>query len=425
MFSSIIFIIVTLIAGYFAYKSISKIRRNIFLGKPENRSDNPKLRLKNMAMVALGQSKIVKRPIAGFFHVLVYAGFILINIEVLEIIIDGITGKHRIFMPMLGSFYGFLIGFFEILSALVIISCFVFLYRRNILKVKRFTGTEMTKFPLFDGNIILVIEIILMAALLKMNAADVHLQNEYSLPISSYLHPFFSSFSESTNYALMKTFWWFHWIGILIFINYIPYSKHLHIFMAFPNTYYANLTPKGKVENMESVTTEVNLMLNPNFPIPDNYESPSSFGVKDIEDLTWKNLMDAYSCTECGRCTSVCPANQTGKLLSPRKIMMDTRDRLEEKGKLIDIKNTEELNAQNLHSKISSEELWACTSCNACVEACPVNINPLEIILKMRQYLVMEQSSAPAELNNMFNNVENNGAPWQFSPSDRANWTNN
>lgn len=425
MFSSLIFITLTLVAAYFAYKSISKIKRNIFLGKPENRSDNPKLRLKNMALVALGQSKIIKRPIAGFFHILIYAGFILINIEVLEIIIDGITGKHRIFMPFLGSFYGFLIGFFEILSVLVIVSCIVFLYRRNVLKVKRFSGTEMTKFPLFDGNIILFIEIVLMAALLKMNAADVHLQSEFNLPISSFLHSFFSGFSETTNYTLMKTFWWFHWIGILIFINYIPYSKHLHIFMAFPNTYYANLTPKGKIENMETVTTEVNLMLNPNYPIPENYESPTSFGVKDIEDLSWKNLMDAYSCTECGRCTSVCPANQTGKLLSPRKIMMDTRDRLEEKGKLIDNKNTEELNSQNLHSKISAEELWACTSCNACVEACPVNINPLEIILKMRQYLVMEQSSAPSELNNMFNNVENNGAPWQFSPSDRANWTNN
>lgn len=424
MISILAFVLVTAVAVYFTAKSVSRIRRNIALGKSENRSDNPSERWKTMAMVALGQSKMVKRPFAAVLHIIVYVGFILINIEVLEIIIDGLTDSHRIFEPLLGSFYGFLIGFFEILGLLVIIACVVFLARRNTGAVKRFRGTEMKGWPVMDANAILITEIVLMTALLLMNAADHEFQSKYNMPVSAWFAPIFSGMSENSAHAVVLTCWWFHWVGILLFINYIPYSKHLHIFMAFPNTYYSNLEPKGKIKNMESVTTEVQLMLDPNAAPPEGYAPPEGFGAKDVTDLSWKNLMDAYSCTECGRCTSVCPANITGKLLSPRKVMMDTRDRLEEIGEL-KAKNGQDFHdGKTLHDRTSAEELWACTTCNACAEACPVNISPVDIIMQMRQYLVMEQSSAPAELNGMLTNLENNGAPWQFSQSDRANWTN-
>jgi len=392
------------------------------MGKPLDRSDKPLLRLKTMGLVALGQSKMVVRPVAGFFHILIYVGFVLINIEVLEILLDGIFGKHRMFQNLLGKLYPIAIGFFEILAFLVILACVVFLFRRNVSKVKRFSGTEMKGFPLFDANAILYTEIVLMLALLLMNASDRQLTG--TMPISSWFAPLFQNMSEHSLHIVMEICWWFHWIGILVFLNYVPYSKHFHIIMAFPNTYYSNLSPKGKIENMESVTTEVKLMLDPNAVPPENYESPLGFGAKDVTDLTWKNLMDAYSCTECGRCTSVCPANITGKLLSPRKVMMDTRDRLEELGNAKD-KNGKDFNdGKSLHDRITDEELWACTTCNACVEACPVNINPLDIIMQMRQYQVMEQSAAPSELNGMLANLENNGAPWQFSPADRGNWSN-
>lgn len=424
MISILAFVLTTTVAVYFCAKSISRIRKNILLGKPENRSDNPSERWKTMAMVALGQSKMVKRPLAAFFHIIVYLGFILINIEVLEIIIDGITGSHRVFEPLLGGIYGASIAFFEILGLLVIIACVVFLFRRNTGAVKRFSGVEMRGWPIKDANFILLIEIVLMTALLVMNAADTRFQNNHSMPVSSLLAPIFSGMSEHSAHLVVMGSWWFHWIGILIFVNYIPFSKHLHIFMAFPNTWYSNLEPKGKIKNMESVTTEVKLMLDPNAVPPEGYQSPEGFGAKDVTDLSWKNLMDSYSCTECGRCTSVCPANITGKLLSPRKIMMDTRDRIEEIGEL-KMKNGADYNdGKSLHDRISHEELWACTTCNACTEACPVNISPVDIIMQMRQYLVMEQSSAPSELNGMLSNLENNGAPWQFSQSDRGNWSN-
>lgn len=424
MISIIAFILVTGLAVYFCAKSVSRIRTNIFLGKPEDRSDNPSERWKTMALVALGQSKMVTRPFAAVLHIIVYVGFVLINIEVLEIIVDGLTGSHRIFEPALGSFYGFLIGFFEILGLLVIIACVIFLLRRNSGAVKRFSGVEMKGWPVKDANSILFIEIVLMLALLIMNAADKSFQSAYSMPVSGFLAPLFENMSESGAHAIVLTAWWFHWIGILLFVNYIPFSKHLHIFLAFPNTYYSNLEPKGKIKNMESVTTEVQLMLDPNATPPEGYTPPEGFGVKDVTDLSWKNLMEAYSCTECGRCTSVCPANITGKLLSPRKVMMDTRDRLEELGDLKAKNGKDFHDGKSLHDRISSEELWACTTCNACAEACPVNISPVDIIMQMRQYLVMEQSSAPAELNGMLTNLENNGAPWQFSQSDRANWAN-
>ncbi|MDP2174632.1 MAG: (Fe-S)-binding protein [Bacteroidota bacterium] len=423
MMQSILFILVTGLAFFFAFKSVKQIIKNIKLGKDEDLSDQPNIRLKTMLKVAFGQSKMTTRPVAALFHFIIYVGFILINIEVLEIIIDGITGSHRIFMPLLGGFYGFLIGFFEILGFLVILACFVFLYRRNIQKIKRFAGVEMNGWPLKDANYILLIEIVLMSALLIMNAADSDFQNKYSMPISSWLAPMFYGLSETTSHTIVNIAWWFHWIGILLFINYIPFSKHLHIFMAFPNTYYSKLDAVGKINNMESVTTEVKLMLDPSFTPPENYVSPEGFGVKDVTDLSWKNLMEAYSCTECGRCTSVCPANITGKLLSPRKVMMDTRDRLVELGNE-KLKNGDDFHdGKSLHDKISSEELWACTTCNACVDICPINIRPVDIIMQMRQYLTMEQSAAPSELNGMMTNLENNSAPWQFSPTDRANWT--
>lgn len=423
MLSQIVFFILTAAGVFLFTKSVKKITRNINLGQPLDRSDNKSLRWKTMSLVALGQSKMVVRPIAGFFHILIYVGFVLINIEVLEIFLDGLLGTHRLFQPLLGNLYTIAIAFFEILALGVIAACVVFLTRRNISKIKRFSGTEMKGWPIFDANAILVTEIVLMTALLMMNATDHTVTG--TMPVSGFLKPMFAGLSDHGAHIVMEICWWLHWIGILIFLNYVPYSKHLHIFMAFPNTYYSNLEPKGSIPNMQSVTTEVKLMLDPNATPPENYVAPTGFGAKDVGDLTWKNLMDAYSCTECGRCTSVCPANTTGKLLSPRKVMMDTRDRLEELGNAKDKNGADFHDGKSLHDRTSAEELWACTTCNACAEACPVNISPVDIIMQMRQYLVMEQSAAPAELNGMLTNIENNGAPWQFSPLDRANWINN
>lgn len=443
--ANILFLIALGIAIFIFSKNIGKINRNIKLGKPLDRSDNPMERLKVMAKVALGQGKMVVRPIAGFFHILIYVGFVIINVEVLEIVLDGIFGTHRIFAPILGSFYSILINSFEFLALLVVLSCIVFLWRRNIQKIERFIKPEMKGWPEKDGNNILVIELILMGAFLLMNAADTALMQmpsetleaanlgKYAVAgmegvqfwFSGFLVPFMPS-SPETLALIERTAWWLHILGILAFLNYLPFSKHFHIIMAFPNTYFSNLNPKGAFTNLESVIKEVALMMDPAadpYAAPPEGQEPERFGAKDVADLTWKQLMDSYTCTECGRCTSECPANQTGKLLSPRKIMMDTRDRLSEVGKNID-KNGSFVddNKSLLHDYISPEELWACTSCNACVEACPVNIDPLSIIVDLRRFLVMEESAAPAELNNMFTNVENNGAPWQFSPSDRLNW---
>ncbi|RVU00112.1 (Fe-S)-binding protein [Mucilaginibacter limnophilus] len=428
MISQVIFLIILAASVYLFAKNAGKVRRNILLGRNVERSGNPALRWKTMALVALGQSKMTKRPLAALLHLFVYAGFVIINIEVLEILIDGLFGSHRIFSKPLGSLYGLLIGSFEILALLVLTGCIGFLIRRNVLKLKRFRGVEMTNWPRSDANYILFIEICLMAAFLTMNAADYKLQllhyEHYAVagkfPISSLLLPLLPS-SANVLLIIERACWWFHIVGILAFLNYLPYSKHFHILLAFPNTYYSNLNPQGKFSNMASVTNEVKAMLDPSY-IPENLES-GRFGVKDATDLTWKNLLDAYTCTECGRCTSVCPANQTGKLLSPRKIMMDTRDRITEIGKGIDKQGKDYTDDKTLlDSYITREELWACTTCNACVEACPVNINPLEIITGMRRYIVMEESAAPASLNNMFGNMENNGAPWRYSNADRFNW---
>ena len=421
--------------GYFS-KNIRKLVKNIRLGKDINRTDNKAQRWKNMALIAFGQSKMVVRPIAGLLHIIVYLGFIIINIEVLEIIIDGLFGTHRVF-AFLGKSYDILIGSFEVLAILVIVSIIIFWTRRNIIRLKRFWKAEMKGWPKNDANIILYFEVVLMVLFLTMNGADYQLQlldaphyvKAGSFPISQFLLPIFDNFSQSTLIIIERAAWWLHIIGILIFLNYLYFSKHLHILLAFPNTWYASLKPKGEFDNLEAVTNEVKLMMDPDAdpyaaPVEESEDLPEKFGASDVTDLNWVQLMNAYTCTECGRCTSECPANQTGKKLSPRKIMMDTRDRLEEVGKNIDANNGKFVDdgKQLLNDYILKEELWACTSCNACVEACPISINPLSIIIDMRRYLVMEESAAPMELNNMMSNIENNGAPWPYNQMDRLNW---
>ena len=432
-------IILVLGVGYFTL-NIKKILRNIKLGRDINRSDNPSERWKNMAMIALGQSKMVKRPIAGILHIIVYLGFVIINIEVIEIIIDGLFGTHRV-LAFMGTFYDILIGSFEILAALVLVSVIIFLVRRNVIKLKRFIHSDLKGWPKSDANYILYFEVVLMTLFLLMNAADYHLQNVSggfmdfhpagSFPISQYISTLFDGVSNGTVYIIERTAWWLHITGILVFLNYLYFSKHLHILLAFPNTYFADLNPKGQFDNLESVTNEVKLMMDPNADpfaaAPADADTiPAKFGANDVQDLNWVQLMNAYTCTECGRCTSACPANITGKKLSPRKIMMDTRDRLVEVGNNIDANKGVFVpdNKTLLNDYITAEELWACTSCNACVEECPVNISPLSIIMDMRRYLVMEQSAAPMSLNAMMTNVENNGAPWQYSQQDRLNWKN-
>ncbi|MCR1025099.1 (Fe-S)-binding protein [Cellulophaga baltica] len=417
--------------GYFA-SNVKKLFRNISLGKDLDVSDNKPQRWKNMAKIALGQSKMVVRPIAGFLHIIVYVGFIIINIEVLEIVIDGVFGTHRIGLQVLNaSVYGFLIGSFEVLALLVLVAVMAFWIRRNVIKIKRFLSAEMTGWPKSDGNIILYFEVVLMCLFLVMNATDTTFQNLGSgNVISQFIAPLFDGMSEGSLHMIERTAWWIHIIGILVFLNYLYFSKHLHILLAFPNTYYGKLRPKGQFLNNEAVTKEVKLMMDPSadpFATPaEDAPVPEKFGASDVTDLSWVQLLNAYTCTECGRCTSECPANITGKKLSPRKIMMDTRDRLVEVGKNIDANKGTFVpdGKQLLGDYISNEELWACTSCNACVEACPVSIDPLSIIMDMRQYLVMEQSAAPSDLNNMMGNIENNGAPWPFNQQDRLNWAN-
>lgn len=431
MIASVIFILLLVSASGFFYINAKKIRRNIFIGKDFPITDNRSERLKTMVLVALGQSKMLTRPVSAFMHILVYVGFVLINVEILEMFVDGIFNTHRAF-AFLGGFYNFLIGFFEILALGVFIGVVVFWFRRNVVKVKRFLNSELTGFPRLDANAILITEMVLMSALMLMNAADQNLQargNEHyhaagSFPVSGFFAPMLSGLSDSSLILIERGFWWLHIIGIFAFLNYLPFSKHLHIILAFPNTYFSNLKPKGQFTNLDAVTDVVAPNFDPAYVAKTDPNNPVRFGVKDVQDLGWKNLMDAYSCTECGRCTSACPQNMTGKKLSPRKIMMDTRDRMEEVGRNMD-KNKGVFvddGKSLLRDYVSTEEIWACNTCNACVQECPINIDPLAIIMEMRRYLVMEESQAPAELNGMFANMENNGAPWQFSPADRANW---
>ena len=433
----ILFIIISGISIWLFTRKAREIGRNIRLGREENLNDNPSQRWKNVILLAFGQKKMFRNPLVAVLHFFVYAGFIIINIEVLEIVLDGITGKHRLFAAPLGVFYSFLINAFEVLALLVLIACLLFLVRRNIIKLKRFISKDLDGWPRSDANYILITEVVLMSLFLFLNASDTLLQTrgveQYAVHptgnfiVSQYLHPVLNGMSNEGLQVIERGCWWLHIAGIFAFLNYLPYSKHLHIILAFPNAYYARLKPMGEMENMASIQQEVLYAMQPELAPADTGAAPR-FGAKDVMDLSWKNLMDAYSCTECGRCSAACPANSTGKLLSPRKIMMDTRDRLEEVGKNINANKVPITNGIKddgrslLHDYISVEELRACTTCNACVQECPVSISPLDIILQLRRYLVMEESNSPQEWTAMFSNVENNFAPWKFSPDERDKW---
>lgn len=439
MISSIVFILISLVGfGFFAWNA-NKIRANILLGKEVNRTDKKSERWKTMTLVALGQKKMFKRPVPAFLHLALYAAFVITQIELIEIIADGVSGSHRMFRASLGGFYTFMVSFIEVLSVLAFIATFAFLSRRNLIKLPRLNMKEMAGWPKKDANMILIMELVLVTFIFMMNGADEvlytkglsHADNlndgSLGLAISSWMGPLlFGGLEENSLHIIERIGWWGHIVMVFSFLNYLPYSKHLHILLAFPNTYYSNLEKKGKFTNLESVSKEVRLMMDPTadpYAAADPNAEIPSFGAKDVTDLTWKNLLDAYSCTECGRCTSSCPASITGKLLSPRKIMMDTRDRLVEVGDNIRKHGSDFSDGKSLIGDyISEEEVWACTSCNACVESCPVNIDPLSIIIDLRRSLVMEDSKMPTELAGMLTNIENNGAPWQFSQADRLKW---
>lgn len=431
MIANFIFSLLLILAAWLFSRSIKRISRNILMGKSIRIDDEKPVRWKRMLRVAIGQSKMTSRPVSAVMHLFVYVGFIVINVEMLEIIIDGIFGTHRV-LAFTGKVYPLLISVFELFALSVILACVVFLIRRNIIRIQRFWNREMTTWPRSDANIILITEILLMSSILIMNASDGLLQSRgheaYAATgvflVSDLIQPLFSGLSDNILVVLERSAWWFHIVGVLIFLNYIPFSKHLHVFLSFPNVYYSKLKPLGTIANMPSITNEIKLMLDPSAAI----ESPAEgaeigqFGAKDATDFTWKHLMDAYTCTECGRCTSSCPASITGKKLSPRKVVMDLRDRIEEVGSYVRKHGADAVDGKSLFDKTTAEELWACTTCNACVQECPVNIDPVSIILELRRFLVMEKAAAPGELNTTFSNMENNGAPWQFSNEDRMQW---
>ena len=425
-----LFVLLTIAGSALFAKNILQIKKNILMGRNKDLSDNPSARWRNVFLLALGQKKMFRNVPVAIMHLIIYAGFIIINIEVLEIVLDGILGTHRLFLEPLGGLYTFLINVFEILAALVIVVCVIFLARRNLIKLKRFMSNDLDGWPRSDANYILIVEIVLMSLFLSMNAADLALQAQGAAHykatgnflVSGALVPLFENMNMSSLIVFERSAWWLHIIGIFAFLNYLPYSKHLHILLAFPNAYFARLEASGKMENMEHVQNEVKYMMQPELA-PTGEAAPMKFGAKDVMDLSWKNLLDAYSCTECGRCSSACPANQTGKLLSPRKIMMDTRDRLEVVGKNTKANGSFVADGKTLlNDYISIEELRACTTCNACVEECPISISPLDIIMELRRSLIMEDSNAPQEWNGMFSNIENNFAPWKLSPEDRDAW---
>ena len=436
LLQQILFILLVAFSVYLFSNKVKEISVNIKLGHDEDLSDNKQERWKNVLLLALGQKKMFRYPLVGVMHFVIYAGFVIINIEILEIILDGIFGTHRMFADTLGGFYTFVIDFFELLALGVLLACVIFLIRRNILKLKRFVNHDLDGWPHTDANLILITEIILMGLFLTMNSADRALQlqgnshyaDHGNFILSGFLANSMQHLHSNTLVGIERTCWWLHITGIFAFLNYLPYSKHFHIILAFPNTYYKPLIPKGEMKNMKNVEQEVSYIFKPELA-PANGEdetknaATTGFGAKDIFDLSWKNLLDAYTCTECGRCTAACPANITGKLLSPRKIMMDTRDRMEDVRKNIKENGSFKDDGKTLvHNYITVEELRACTSCNACVEECPVSINPLSIIFELRRSLIMEESNAPAEWNAMFSNIENNFAPWKFSPDERDKW---
>ncbi len=432
MIPNLLFGLLLLLAATLFYKNVRRITRNINMGKKINMNDNRATRWKLMSRVAIGQSKMAFRPLSAAMHIIVYVGFLVVNIEMLEIIIDGILGTHRV-LAFIGRAYPILISVFELFALAVIVACGVFLARRNILRLKRFWNSEMTTWPRSDANIILVTEILLMSSILFMNAADSILQTRQtegyqpvgSFLVSSLIQPLIAGYQQGTLIAIERFTWWFHITGVLIFLNYIPYSKHLHVFLSFPNVYYSKLGPPAKLPVISSIINEIKLMLNPSLQVnqPAEGQQPGMFGSKDATDFTWKTLMEAYTCTECGRCTSSCPASITGKKLSPRKLLMDMRDRTEEIGFQNKSHGKDKrIRSRTLLERITPEEIWACTTCNACVQECPVNIDPVAVIIEMRRYLFLEESAAPSDLNMMFARIENNGAPWQFSPADRLKW---
>ncbi len=430
----ILFLVALGTAIYLFAKRINGIRRNILLGVPEDLSDQPEIRWKNVVLLGLGQKKMFKNPLVAILHLIIYAGFIIINIEVLEILIDGLFGTHRLFNQFIPSVYSFLINSFELLAAGVVLVCIIFLYRRNVMHLWRFRNNDLIGWPTNDANLILITEIILMGLFISMNAADTLLQQRGygsyadhqtgNFIISTFFHPLLNSISSQGLVYIERSAWWLHILGIFAFLNYLPWSKHLHILLAFPNAYYARLTPQGKFNNMPAIQQEVKYAFQPELAPTETAAVATKFGASDVHELSWKNILDAYSCTECGRCSTACPAAQTGKLLSPRSIMMKTRDRAEEIGKRLDKGLDIQDGKSLLTDYITEEELRACTTCNACVEECPVSISPVDIIVQLRRYLVMEKSSSPQEWTMMFGNIENNFAPWKFSPTDRSNWIN-